>query len=206
MNGHLELLNSKAMTKISPFARTIVVICIGILGRLIPHLPNATPLTALIFASTIHVGTKWSRIATLCILFVSDIFLGFYDIRIMLSVYLSFMFITFMSSYAKKYSHNRLVIFSTVIVSSLLFFLITNGAVWLFSPWYEKSLSGLLYAYELGIPFFRNMLVGDVVYSTLILGIATLASKASHKYAFKNTLPSSQTLVHMFQKSKSVNL
>ena len=59
-----------------------------------------------------------------------------------------------------------------VIFGSVSFFLITNTAIWWLTPWYEKSLSGLLYSFELGLPFLRNMLLGDLVYTFTLLGAA----------------------------------
>ena len=48
--------------------------------------------------------------------------------------------------------------------------MVTNYAVWQFSPWYEKSLAGLLESYTLALPFFRNTLLGDLFYSAVLFG------------------------------------
>ena len=152
------------------FFVAIILILFGVMVRLFPHLPNATPITAIAFASSIYLGKRWSIILPIFTLFLSDIFIGFYDWKIMLSVYSSFALIGCLSWVSRKYG-GIFPVFLSVIGSALLFFFITNGAVWLFSPWYEKSISGLLYSYELGIPFFRNMLMGDIIYTALLLGV-----------------------------------
>ncbi|MDO8514839.1 MAG: hypothetical protein Q7S50_04845 [bacterium] len=160
------------------------LVCFGIMVRLLPHLPNATPITAIAFAGSIYLGKRWSMLLPLCALFLSDMFIGFYDWKIMASVYGSFALIGCWSWMSRKYS-GVLPVFLSVIASSLFFFLITNAAVWLFSPWYEKSIFGLLYSYELGIPFLRNMLTGDIVYTASLLGAFELMRAG----VFRSLLP-----------------
>ena len=58
----------------------------------------------------------------------------------------------------------------TAILSSILFFLITNFAVWAFAPWYAKTFSGIIQCYAMALPFFRNTLLGDLFYTTLFFG------------------------------------
>ncbi len=155
------------------FLAALSLILFGVLARLLPHAPNATPITAIAFASSIYLGKRWSLVLPIGALLLSDMVIGFYDWRIMASVYGSFALIGCWSWVSRKYG-GIFPIFLSVMGASLLFFFITNGAVWLFSPWYEKSIFGLLYSYELGIPFFRNMFMGDVMYSAFLLGVFEL--------------------------------
>jgi hypothetical protein len=55
----------------------------------------------------------------------------------------------------------------TSIAGSILFFLVTNFGVWATSSMYEKTFSGLMRSYQMGIPFFRNTLLGDLFYTAL---------------------------------------
>ena len=148
----------------------LLLLAFGVAARLFPHLPNATPITAIAFAGSFYLGRRWVVILPILALFLSDLIIGFYDWRIMTSVYGSFAIIGWWSNFSRGRKGVVPVSFS-ILASSLFFFLATNGAVWLFSPWYEKSVSGLLYAYELGIPFFRNMLAGDLIYSAVLFGV-----------------------------------
>jgi len=54
-------------------------------------------------------------------------------------------------------------------LASLLFFLISNFGVWYY--WYPHSLAGLGRCYLLALPFYRNTLIGDVLfgYSPMVL-------------------------------------
>jgi len=168
-------------TRTSLIALT-ALIGIGIAGRLLPHLPNATPITALIFASSIYFGRTFSFIIPFSVLLLTDLIIGFYDPMIMFSVYSSFAFIALVS----WLSRTRPGILSTgysVLGASLIFFIVTNTAVWWFSPWYAKSFAGLLYCFELALPFLRNMMLGDLVYTPLILVGLYALTRYAHKTA-----------------------
>jgi hypothetical protein len=156
---------------------------IGVLGRLVPHLPNATPIAAIALLGGMHLGKRWSLFLPIAVLFITDLFIGFYDWRIMASVYASFALTSILMWLARK--KGMVTIGFALLASSFAFFLVTNGAVWYFSPWYEKSVSGLLYAYELGLPFFRNMFLGDIAYTAaLTLAVALLRRTYYRKYFF----------------------
>jgi formate-dependent nitrite reductase membrane component NrfD len=48
--------------------------------------------------------------------------------------------------------------------------LVTNFASWLNNPMYTQNFSGLLTSYIAGIPFFRNTLLGDLFYLSVLFG------------------------------------
>jgi hypothetical protein len=144
------------------------LIMVGVAGRLSPHLPNATPITAITLAAQKHVGVVWVFVVPLAAMVLSDAVIGFYSWRILLSVYGSFALIACMSFYLRK-RPGLLAPVLLAVAASILFFLVTNFAVWLYSPWYEKSIPGLLYCYALGLPFLRNMLLGDVAYTAVLM-------------------------------------
>ncbi len=152
-----------------------ILIALGLLilalaGRFLPHLPDATPLTAVFIGSALYLRQKWAILVPLLAVFFSDFFLGSYDWRMMACVYGSWAFIGILSLFIKKYP-GAISVGIMTISSSLLFFLTTNFAVWAFSPWYAKSLAGLMYCYEMGVPFLRNMMIGDLIYVPLMVGV-----------------------------------
>jgi hypothetical protein len=69
-------------------------------------------------------------------------------------------------------------VISCTLASSVLFFLITNFAVWLHhrGAAYADSLAGLLACYEAGLVFFRWMLAGDLAYVSVIFGSYAVAT------------------------------
>jgi hypothetical protein len=117
---------------------------------------------------------------------VSDAIIGIYDWRIMASVYVSFALIGCLSMFMRN-RRGVLPMFVGVTGASIMFFLITNAAVWVFSPWYEKSVAGLLYAYELGLPFLRFMLAGDLLYAGVLYAAFELVAYAARQSRLKVT-------------------
>lgn len=158
------------------------LVAFGVVARLLPHVPNVTPLTALAFTGGIYLGKRWAILIPILTLALSDVVIGMYDWRIMTSVYGSFALIGLLSWLFRE---RRGVVSAAIGIStaSILFFLITNAAVWAFSPWYEKSIFGLLYAYELGLPFLRFMMGGDILYAAVLFGAFELAASFTRRAA-----------------------
>jgi hypothetical protein len=58
------------------------------------------------------------------------------------------------------------------------FFLTSNFAVWAFGNIaYAKNLSGLILCYTKAIPFFRNGIISDVLFSLVFFGIGALVAQ-----------------------------
>jgi hypothetical protein len=57
-----------------------------------------------------------------------------------------------------------------VVLSSVLFFVITNLGMWLFSGFYPRTLAGLETCFVAAIPFFQNTLAGDLFFAALLFG------------------------------------
>ena len=55
------------------------------------------------------------------------------------------------------------------LLGSLIFFIISNLGVWLFSTLYNKNFSGLIECYIMAIPFFHNTLLGTIFYGYIML-------------------------------------
>ncbi len=162
----------------------------GLLGRLLPHIPNSTPVSAVALRAGRDLGRTWVVIIPLSTMLIVDAVIGFYDWRILASVYLSFALIG-MFGYSMRFVRGAWRMGGVVLGSSFGFFLITNLAVWLFSPWYAKTLVGLLYCYALGLPFFLSMLAGDLLYAALLFG-AFAYVRARARFAHQKTTPSSE--------------
>lgn len=144
----------------------VLLIVFAVAGRLVPHLPNATPMTASLFAASRQLGGRWAYGVAIATLLCSDAILGWYDWRVLVSVYGSFLIIAALSSMGAS----RLAQVLMLAGSSVLFFLITNAAVWAFTPGYARDISGLLLCYTQALPFLRNMLMGDFLYAALLTG------------------------------------
>jgi hypothetical protein len=54
------------------------------------------------------------------------------------------------------------------LTSSVSFFLLSNFAVWACWDMYPKNFGGLMTSYTLGLPFFRNAVEGDLLFTCLM--------------------------------------
>lgn len=54
------------------------------------------------------------------------------------------------------------------LASSVSFFLLSNFAVWACWDMYPKNFSGLMTSYTLALPFFRNAVIGDLLFTALM--------------------------------------
>lgn len=139
----------------------------AVILRLIPHPPNIAPIAAMALFGGAYLDKRYALLIPLAALFISDFFIGFHNT--MLFVYGSFLVAGLMGIWLQKHKTIPNTIGATLI-SSLLFFLITNFGVWLVGGLYPKTFQGLVDAYFYAIPFFRNTIIGDLFYVGLFFG------------------------------------
>lgn len=148
---------------------TYIVLLLAAAARLIPHLPNFAPIGAMAFFGGRSMLGRKAFVFPLVALFISDIFLGFYAWQIMAAVYVSFVLYGVVGRMMRNHA-GALPVLGGTLIGSLLFFFITNWAVWAFSPLYPKTIMGLGVAYLAGVPFLRNTILGDAVYVSILCG------------------------------------
>lgn len=150
------------------------------LSRLIPHPANFTPIAAMALAGGVYFNKRIALVVPLAALIISDLFIGFHNT--ILFVYGSFILIGLIGLWLK--SHKKpLPIIGSSLLSSVLFFVITNFGVWVTGGgwFYPKTWQGLMECYALAIPFFRNTIVGDLIYTGVLFGLFELS-----KYALRS--------------------
>jgi len=151
---------------------------IGVLSRLVPHPANVTAVGALaVFSGSRYSKTK-ALVITVFTMFVSDAVLGFHTV--MWATYGSFALSVLLANrYVKKQSMIRIA--GVTLTSAVLFYLVTNFAVW-FVPgsMYPKTLTGLVESYIMALPFFRNSLIGDSAYTAIFFGSYALVKSLRH--------------------------
>lgn len=150
---------------------------LAFLSRLLPHTPNFTPVGALALFAGAYLPWRKSLLVPILVLVVSDVWLGFYDYRLMLAVYSGFLVMVAFGRLSGR-GASPLRVGLGALSGSAFFFLLTNFAVWVFSDWYAPTLSGLLSAYAMGVPFFRTALLADLFYSTLLFGAYEVVNMA----------------------------
>lgn len=162
----------------NPRLGTLVTIVLAAAAtRLLPHPPNLTAMTALaLFGGAYFTDRRLAMLVPLLALLLSDLALGLYwswDYRALQAhmwvQYVSFLGIVCMGFLLRE-SRGALRIATVTLSASVLFFVVTNFGEWVFQPWYPKNAAGFVASYVAAIPFFRNTLIGDALYTTLLFG------------------------------------
>lgn len=68
-----------------------------------------------------------------------------------------------------------LTVIGAASASSVSFFLISNFDVWIATNLYPKNIGGLITSYTLALPFFRNALEGDLLFTAAMFASPLLA-------------------------------
>ena len=146
-------------------------ILLGLLFRVIPHPANFSPIFAMaLFGGTYFADKKLALIIPLIALFLSDLFIGFYSPTVMVTVYTGMLLTGLLGLWLRNHK-SVLNVFGTAIAGALLFFLIANFGVWL-NPVssYSKDSTGLVQCYLMALPFLKNTLASNLVYSAILFG------------------------------------
>lgn len=170
------------MTKKEKIIAVFILIAIGVSYRIFPHPPNFAPVAAISLFSGFYFRRYFIAIP-IVIMLISDMFIGFYDWKLMAVVYFSFLLVSIIGIFMRKNKSVSALIGCSV-AGSFLFFVLTNFAVWFFGSWYPHNFSGLTQCYLLAIPFFKNTLLGDLFYSSVIFGCYELLAQPKEKLAF----------------------
>ncbi len=146
-------------------------------------LPNFAPVAALALFSGYFFRSKLAALSVpLGVMLISDSVIGGYDLRIMFVVYcmlgLPIVWSHFLRQQlqVRRGALRRLLLPSIGLVlcsimSSVLFFLVTNFACWQCYGMYDHSLAGLAHCYAMALPFFRYTLAGDMFFAVSLFGI-----------------------------------
>jgi hypothetical protein len=149
------------------------IIILAAASRLMKHPPNVTPVAAMALFGGWYFTKKYFVVIPLLAMLVSDAFIGFYDWRLTAVVYVGIALTFFIGWFLKKQANWRKVIAGTLL-GSIIFFMITNFAVWALYQWYPHTWAGLINCFTLALPFFKNSLVGDLFYSVMLFGVYEL--------------------------------
>lgn len=150
-----------------------LMILLGVVFRLLPHLPNFSPITALALFGGAKLGKRYGLLVPFIAMVLSDYLLSNINHYPMfhsttLYVWGSFGISGLIGVWLKRRATARWIIWGTIL-ASLQFFIITNFGVWA-SGYYPQDLNGLLDSYAQAIPFFRMTFLGDLFYTTLFFG------------------------------------
>lgn len=132
--------------------------------RVVDHWPNVTPVAATALMAGSYLGLPWGLVLPGAVMAVSDAVIGFSPWPITAAVWGSFGATVWLGrGLLKKRTAGRVI--EASLLASVLFYLVTNAAVWAFSGMYPLTAEGLRMSYWYAIPFFRNTLLGDLAFT-----------------------------------------
>lgn len=153
----------------------VMLVVLASLGRLLAHTPNFTPVAAASLFAGMYFSRRLVAAAVPIIgMIISDLFIGFYPMLIMLTVYGATVFPIIFRKFVSHNSAWRIGL--SAAVSSAVFFLSTNFAVWASGGAYSQDLDGLIRCYVAAFAFLKYTLAGDLFWSAVIFGAYGLAT------------------------------
>lgn len=176
------------------FNLAISWVLVGVLGRLLPHPANVTPLTSI----ALFAGSRLTRGVALTVVLVTtattDILLAFLKGYPLIGGWTLFNYTGFIAIIGLgSRLHNRKwpMVVSYVVLSSLGFWVWTNFGTWLTSGIYPKTGSGLENCYIAALPFLRHALLGDLVWSGIFFGSFSIVMRQISKRSSSSPVTSS---------------
>ncbi len=164
-------MKSKIFTPRTIFITSAIVL--AAISRLLPHIPNFTPIAAMaLFGGAYFSDKRFAVIVPLIAMFLSDAALelitgwGFHNT--MVYVYIGFILTSIIGM---RVSRNVSIgsVAAGSILSSVLFFIITNFGFWAASG-FQMGVAGLNASYIMGLPFFGPTLAGDLFFNSILFG------------------------------------
>ena len=167
------------------------LVAVGVIGRLVPHMPNFAPVTATALFCGAYMTRRQSFAALAAVLLVSDYMLLYikpyggtsFDTLYMPwqlwhstlpYIYASFAISAAVGWWVKSRRSSGYVV-AAALLCSVQFFLISNAGVWA-AGMYDRGLDGLMQSYTMALPFFRGTALGDLFYASIFFGGFELVS------------------------------
>ena len=145
----------------------VIILGVGIISRIIIHVPNFTPIIAVSLFSGTYVNKKYCVLLPLGLMVFSDLIIGFHNT--ILFTWGTMALITFLGLWLRQ-NKNPITILGMSLISSVIFFIITKFGSGIMPGLDPPTWEGLQQCYILAIPFFRATLLSTVIYSFIFFG------------------------------------
>jgi hypothetical protein len=151
------------------------LILLAAASRLVPHPPNFTPVLAVALFGGAMLPRRTGWVVPLLALVASDVALGYRFSWMNAVVYGCFLAAVGIGWWLRsRRTWGRTLV--GAFAGSVLFYLVTNYAVWLAPPsMYQHTAAGLVRCYTMALPFFRNSLTGDLFWTVCLFGLHDMA-------------------------------
>lgn len=147
--------------------------------RLLPHPANFIPMGALALFSGVYLRSKWGMLVPVLVMVSTDLIIGWHNL--VLFTWGCFVLMAAIGWWVRRQgSWSRII--GGSLAGSVIFYLVTNFAVWAFTPLYAKTVAGLVQSYVMAVPFFRSTVLGDLFYVSVFFGTyQAVAYLAAHR-------------------------
>jgi hypothetical protein len=182
------------MNKINTkLAIVVAMILIAASFRILPHLPNATPIAAIGLFAAAYLKNRWQAfLIPFAAMILSDFYIyanndmSVYPLTSMLFnsffTYIAFGLSIFAGQkILQKVSFGRVI--AGTLCGSMIFFLVSNVGVFCEGLLYPKTFDGLIACFYNAIPFYKNTWVGDLAYSLVLFGTYELVKMRAPQVA-----------------------
>lgn len=171
LDMHIQKLDNTS--NLAKLAIVGALILFAVMSRLVDHPANFTGIAAAAIFGGAILPKRWALTLPILAMIASDLIIGLHPLIIY--TWGSFVLIALLSyRYLKNISPGSVVVAS--LSASILFYVVTNFGVWAEGRMYAMSLQGLIQCYSNAIPFFRNTLAGDLVFTSLLFVMYAFAS------------------------------
>lgn len=154
------------------------LIGLNVVARLLPHAPGFLPVAASGLFAARALGTPvLALLVPVLGMILSDVALPGEDWSIQ-AVGFAAIAIPALAGMATRRWHGIVPVVATMVPCSVLFFLMSNGAVWAFSGMYPLTWQGLVQCYVVALPFLDKTVLGDLFWIAVLFGGAWLVQRA----------------------------
>ena len=153
------------------------LIIISILLRFLPHGWNISPVVGIGLFCGAYLPARKAFVVSFLSMAVGDFLLGWVPVNLFGWIAIAASILIGLSLRENR-SFPKIV--GASLAGSTLFFLISNFGVWFLGcghGWYPASVDGLLRCYLAGVPFYRNSLAGDLLYTGILFGSFELLTR-----------------------------
>jgi hypothetical protein len=150
-------------------------ILMGAILRIVPHPGNFAPIAAIALFGGVYLNKKYALLVPMAAMFVSDFFIGFDSWNSRLMVYGSFLAAGLIGLMLRNHK-NVYTITGASLASSIIFFLVTNLPFVHPHSLYPYTLDGTMTSYINALPFFKNTILGDLFYTSVLFGAYELVA------------------------------
>ena len=153
------------------------LVALDVVARLLPHAPGFLPVAASgLFAARMLRIPVLAIVVPVLGMILSDVALPGEDWRVQ-AVGFAAIAIPAVAGIATRRWGGFLPTFAVIVGSSLLFFALSNFAVWAFNGMYPMTAAGLTECYMLALPFLDKTVLGDLFWNAVLFGGAWLVMR-----------------------------